>query len=153
MLCDSCDWLYIRSSSTIRVETAALLSVWDSMELVLKIVIRRMSVSTGTDGSFIEGFEQVWGCDVFVRSLEIKFITERCIFHDSDCGCFAGIAFYATRSGRPLDRYVSTTGSAAIITAISGFIIWTVHNKISCIKFVVAYILCKSAAYEKNTAK
>ena len=71
----------------------------------------------------------------------------------------SGIAFHATRSfwshrsGRPLDRYVSATGSAAVITTISGFIIWTVHNKIPCIKFVVAYILCRSAAYEKNTAK
>ena len=45
--CDSCDCVYIRSSSTVRVEIVVLLSVSDSMEEVLKMVILRMSVRTG----------------------------------------------------------------------------------------------------------
>lgn len=35
MLCDSCDWLYIRSSSTVRAETMVLLKVCDSIEVLL----------------------------------------------------------------------------------------------------------------------
>lgn len=50
--CDSCDCVYIRSSSTVRVEIVVLLSVSDSMEEVLKMVILRMSVRTGVLVSF-----------------------------------------------------------------------------------------------------
>lgn len=50
--CDSCDCVYIRSSSTVRVEIVVLLSVSDSTEEVLKMVILRMSVRTGALVSF-----------------------------------------------------------------------------------------------------
>ena len=50
--CDSCDCVYIRSSSTVRVEIVVLLSVSDSTEEVLKMVILRMSVRTGAFVSF-----------------------------------------------------------------------------------------------------